>query len=406
MFDIHPELQNDSSVNLTGWNRPVVLTMVIPCYNEEKTLRKCVQRVLAIQDKNLHLEIIIVDDKSKDKSLSIAQSLADQHPEIIVLQHDRNYGKGAALRTGFQKATGDFVAVQDADLEYDPEELKNLLVPLIKDEADVVFGSRFLSNGAHRVLYFWHYLGNAVLTFISNMFSDLNLTDMETCYKVFRRDVIQSIVIEENRFGIEPELVAKVARMRLRIYEMGISYYGRTYEEGKKIGIPDAFRALYCIFHYNAPTAPVPVQFMIYLLIGGFSAVANLLIFLFLLSLRVTLTSSAATAYISAAIVNYLLCLALLFRHKARWNSTTEIFMYILIVCAVGIMDVWTTKVFLAMGTAPWISKSFASILGLIFNFLGRRYLVFPERPAGPWKPQFSPKSEKKSELKPDQIKK
>jgi glycosyltransferase involved in cell wall biosynthesis len=178
------------------------------------------------------------------------------------LHHDYNRGKGAALRTGFQHATGNFVAVQDADLEYDPQDLKRLLGPLRDGVADAVFGSRFLSHGAHRVLYFWHYLGNALLTFLSNMLTDLNLTDMETCYKVFRRDVIQSITIEEDRFGVEPELVAKVAQQRLRIYEMGISYYGRTYEEGKKIGIKDGFRALYCIFHYNAHRAPLPIQFL------------------------------------------------------------------------------------------------------------------------------------------------
>ncbi len=171
-------------------------------------------------------------------------------------------GRGAALRTGFQNATGDFVAVQDADLESDPQDLKRLLGPLKDGIADVVFGSRFVSHGTHRVLYFWHYLGNAVLTFLSNMFTDLNLTDMETCYKVFRRNVIQAITIEEDRFGVEPELVAKVAQKRLRIYEMGISYYGRTYEEGKKIGVKDGFSALYCIFHYNAHRAPLPIQFL------------------------------------------------------------------------------------------------------------------------------------------------
>jgi len=368
--------------------RPVRLTLVIPCYNEEKTLRKCIDRVLKIRDENLSLELVIVDDGSRDRSLAIARELALEHPEIVVVPHEVNQGKGAALRTGFQKASGEFVGVQDADLEYDPRELESLLLPLVNDEADVVFGSRFLSCGAHRVLYFWHFLGNSLLTFVSNMFSDLNLTDMETCYKIFRRDVVQSIDIKENRFGVEPELVAKVARMRLRIYETGISYYGRTYEEGKKIGFRDAFRAFYCIFRYNAPTAPPPVQFLLYLFIGGFSAAANLLFFLALLGAGSGPTLAAALAFAGAAAVNYLLCIAFLFRHKARWNSTAEVLVYLLVVVLVGALDVGMTRGFLFLGLAPWLAKSVSSIFGLVFNFLGRRYLVFPEKPAGPWKPQ------------------
>jgi dolichol-phosphate mannosyltransferase len=227
--------------------RAVKLSVIIPCYNEERTLNNCVKKVLGIASETLSLEVLIVDDCSKDRSLEIARELEKQYPEVSVLCHEKNMGKGAALRTGFGTATGDFVAVQDADLEYDPMDLKRLLLPLMAGKADVVLGSRFLSSGAHRVLYFWHSLGNRFLTFLSNMFSDLNLTDMETCYKVFRREVIKSINIEEDRFGFEPEIVAKLASMRLRVYEMGISYYGRTYEEGKKIGAKDGFRAIYCI---------------------------------------------------------------------------------------------------------------------------------------------------------------
>ena len=213
-------------MNPNKQGRVTKFSIVIPCFNEEKTLKVCVERVMKIADESLFLEIIIVDDCSSDGSLSVARELESKHSEILVLHHEKNQGKGAALRTGFQKAIGDFVAVQDADLEYDPMDLKRLLVPLINGDADVVFGSRFLSYGVHRVLYFWHYLGNRFLTFMSNMFTDLNLTDMETCYKVFRREVIQGIQIRENRFGFEPEIVAKVAQMRLRIFEMGISYYG------------------------------------------------------------------------------------------------------------------------------------------------------------------------------------
>ncbi len=370
--------------------KAVKLTVVIPCYNEERTLQECVRKVLEIEDKDLSLEIIIVDDGSEDGSLQIAQSLESQYPQIVLVHHDKNRGKGAALRTGFQSATGEFVAIQDADLEYNPMELKNLLVPLINNEAEVVLGSRFLSAGAHRVLYFWHYLGNRFLTFVSNMFTDLNLTDMETCYKVFRREIIQSIEIKENRFGFEPEIVAKIAQMRLRIYEMGISYRGRTYEEGKKIVAIDGIRALYCIFHYNAAKAPLPIQFLIYLFIGGFSALANIVIFLILFALGLGINVSTAAAFILAAIINYLLCISLLFRHKARWNSVTELLMYFVVVCLVGILDFFSTKLLFAMGVSPLLAKSGGCIFGLIFNFLGRRYFVFPETPSGPWKPQVN----------------
>ncbi|MGD9220433.1 MAG: glycosyltransferase family 2 protein, partial [Desulfobacterales bacterium] len=217
-------------------NRPLRLSVVIPCYNEERTIQTCIERLMVIGDRNLELEVIFVDDCSTDKSLSIAEAMTRKHPELVVIQHNRNLGKGAALKTGFENVSGDIVAVQDADLEYDPQDLKRLIQPILDDKADVVFGSRFATAGAYRVLYYWHSLGNKFLTQLSNMFSDLNLTDMECCYKVFRREVIQDIQIEERRFGVEPELVAKVAQQRVRIFEMGVSYAGRTYEEGKKIG--------------------------------------------------------------------------------------------------------------------------------------------------------------------------
>jgi glycosyltransferase involved in cell wall biosynthesis len=230
------------------------LTIVIPAYNEENTLRKCVERVLAIADNKLYLEIVIVDDASKDRTAEIARELEEQY-KIKFLQHKENQGKGAALRTGFEFANGDIIAVQDADLEYDPQDLKKLVTPIIEDKADVVIGSRFMSSQERRVLYFWHYMANKFLTFTSNMFTNLNLSDMETCYKIFRKEVIKNIEIEENRFGFEPEIVAKIAKFRLngerlRIYEMGISYSGRTYEEGKKIGWRDGVRALYVIVKY------------------------------------------------------------------------------------------------------------------------------------------------------------
>jgi glycosyltransferase involved in cell wall biosynthesis len=224
------------------------LSIVIPCYNEAKTIRAIIERVRAapVADK----EIIIVDDCSRDGTRDLLRTqLASLVDKVIF--HEVNQGKGAALRTGFAAATGDVVIVQDADLEYDPNEYPKLLDPIMAGRADVVFGSRFQGGQPHRVVYFWHMVGNKFLTLLSNMATNLNLTDMETCYKVFRREVIQRINIEENRFGFEPEITAKVAKLDVVIYEVGISYYGRTYAEGKKIGWRDGFRALWAIFRYN-----------------------------------------------------------------------------------------------------------------------------------------------------------
>ena len=223
------------------------LSIIIPCYNESSTILSLIDAVK--QSPVTDREIIIVDDGSKDGTRDILGEMSD--PEVRVIFHKANQGKGAALRTGFQEATGDICIVQDADLEYDPQEFPLVIQPILEGKADVVFGSRFQSGRPHRVVYFWHRIGNGVLTLMSNFFTDLNLSDMETCYKAFRREVIQSIRIYENRFGFEPEVTAKVAKMNLRIYEVGISYYGRTYDEGKKIGWRDGFRAIYCILKYN-----------------------------------------------------------------------------------------------------------------------------------------------------------
>ena len=225
----------------------MILSVIIPCFNEVKTLNELLAAVkeCGVED----LEIIIVDDCSTDGTRELLKNLNDD--KIKVLYHEFNKGKGAALRTGFKSATGDICIVQDADLEYDPKEFPLLLDPIIKNKADVVFGSRFQSGRPHRVVYFWHRIGNGVLTLLSNFFTDLNLSDMETCYKAFRTEVIKSIDIKENRFGFEPEITAKIAKMDLRIYEVGISYYGRTYDEGKKIGWKDGVRAIYCILKYN-----------------------------------------------------------------------------------------------------------------------------------------------------------
>jgi glycosyltransferase involved in cell wall biosynthesis len=235
----------------------LTLSVVIPAYNEKKTIREILRRVRAVP---IRKEIVVVDDCSTDGTREILRELKAKEPDLKIVFHDFNQGKGAALRTGFREVTGDIVLIQDADLEYDPAEYPQLIQPIIEDRADVVFGSRFIGE-THRVLYFWHSWGNWGLTLLSNMFTDLNLTDMEVCYKVFRREVIQGIRLRSDRFGFEPEVTAKVARFTFparddreerlcRVYEVPVSYHGRTYREGKKIGLKDAFQALYCIIRY------------------------------------------------------------------------------------------------------------------------------------------------------------
>jgi glycosyltransferase involved in cell wall biosynthesis len=242
----------------------MTLSVVMPVYNERATLRQAVERVLALP---LDLELLCVDDGSHDGSREILTELQKQHPQLQVLLQSHNQGKGAALRRGIREARGDYVIIQDADLEYDPGDYGILLEPLLQGKADVVYGSRFLGSAPHRVLYFWHSVGNRLLTLLSNCLTNINLTDMETCYKVFRREIIQSIPLEEDRFGFEPEITVKIAKRRLRIFEVGISYFGRTYEEGKKIGWKDGMRAVWCLLKYslkesavkNPSRAPDPV---------------------------------------------------------------------------------------------------------------------------------------------------
>jgi glycosyltransferase involved in cell wall biosynthesis len=222
------------------------LSVVIPVYNEKDTIKQICDAIRAV---NIEKEIILVDDCSTDGTREIIRQLADA--SIKVIFHDRNMGKGAALRRGFKKVTGDIVIIQDADLEYDPGQYPKLIQPILDGKADVVYGSRFVTGDYRRVLFFWHMVGNNFLTLLSNMLTNLNLTDMETCYKVFRREVLEKITIEEDRFGFEPEITAKISKLDVRIYEIGISYSGRTYKEGKKIGWKDGLRAIYCIIKYN-----------------------------------------------------------------------------------------------------------------------------------------------------------
>jgi glycosyltransferase involved in cell wall biosynthesis len=231
------------------------ISIIVPAYNEASTISNILDKLIHLSlINNITKEIIVVNDCSKDNTWEILNTYKNEHPlvNIQLFQHDVNQGKGAALHTGIKKATGDVVVIQDADLEYDPNEFNILLKPIEEDVADVVFGSRFMGGKPHRILFFWHSIGNKFLTFLSNMFTNLNLTDMETCYKMFRREIVQSLHLKEKRFGFEPEVTAKVARIpNVRIYEVGISYYGRTFEEGKKIGAKDGFRAIYCILKYN-----------------------------------------------------------------------------------------------------------------------------------------------------------
>ena len=225
------------------------LSIVVPVYNEVATLEKIIAAIKAV-DVGMEKEIVLVDDCSKDGTRELLKELQTKDSTLAVFFHEVNQGKGGALHTGFQNATGDYVLIQDADLEYDPNEYPQLLAPILSGRADVVFGSRFLGGGAHRVVYYWHYVGNRFLTWLSNMTTNLNLTDMEVCYKVFKRDVIQAIPLREKRFGFEVEITAKVARRHLRVYEVPISYYGRDYSEGKKIGWKDGVSAIRCILRY------------------------------------------------------------------------------------------------------------------------------------------------------------
>lgn len=231
------------------------LSIVIPAYNEGKTIHLILDKIKNVQLKGgLEKEVIIVNDCSKDDTVEAVERYRKANPDLNIAfhTHEVNKGKGAALHTGIKEATGDIVVIQDADLEYDPQEFNILLQPFLDGFADVVYGSRFMGGNAHRILFFWHTIGNKFLTMLSNMFTNLNLTDMETCYKMFRRETIQGLDLKENRFGFEPEVTAKIARIpKIRIYEVGISYYGRTYDEGKKIGWKDGFRAIWCILKYN-----------------------------------------------------------------------------------------------------------------------------------------------------------
>jgi putative flippase GtrA len=361
----------------------VTLSLIIPCYNEENTIEDCISRVLCIvEGQDLSLEVIVVNDASRDSSAAILEKIAALHPEIRVLHHEKNRGKGAALKTGLVHATGDYIGIQDADSEYNPAEYLAMLESLVDGRADVVYGSRYLRPDTRRVLYFWHTWMNKMLTAASNMFTNLDITDMETCYKLFRREVIQEIApkLKEERFGFEPEVTALVAQSGCRVYECAVSYNPRTYEEGKKIGWKDGVHALYCILHYSAHTAPLPMQILLYLFIGGVSMMVNMIVFAAAMGGGVPLVYAIWSAFCIAALCNYLLCIAILFQHKTRWNTAGEVFLYILSVALMGFIDYGVTSALLLLLTKPVWAKFWASIVGFGGNFLLRRLLVFPNK--------------------------
>ncbi len=361
-----------------------LLSLIIPCYNEERTLEACIERCMELYNQpsheNLSLELIIVDDCSTDNSYAIACALLKRYPQIISLyKHEKNQGKGAALRTGLLNATGDMVGIQDADAEYNPLDYLTLMQPIIENKADVVYGSRYLRQETRRVLYFWHTWMNRSLTFISNMFTNLDISDMETCYKLFRRETIQAIApkLQENRFGFEPEVTALVAQSGVRVYECAINYTPRSYEEGKKIGWRDGVRALYCILHYSAHCAPLPMQILLYTFIGFCAALVNILVFSVFLSLQISFIMSILSAFVLAAAVNYFLCIAILFRHKSRWSTQGEILAYVITVCVMAGVDLGVTAGLNALGMSLLTSKITGIVAGFVGNFTLRKYFVF-----------------------------
>ena len=359
------------------------LSLVIPVYNEERTLRNIVSEVIEkIKSDEINLELVLVDDCSSDNSLKIAKEIASEFPFVKVFHHEKNQGKGAALKTGFMNATGDYIGIQDADLEYDPKDYLKLLKPLLEDKADVVYGSRYLKRDTRRILYFWHTFMNKGLTLLTNMYTNLDITDMETCYKLFKREVIQEIApnLKENRFGFEPEVTIYVSKGKYRLYECAISYNPRTFEEGKKIGAKDGLRALYCIFHYGGHVAPVPMQILLYLFIGGVSAIANILFFMIFNHYKMDLVYSVWFAFIISAMINYFLCIAILFRHKARWTTFGEIVSYIITLIIMGALDYICTYGLIFVGLSSFWSKTISSLIGVVGNFVLRKYFVFQEK--------------------------
>lgn len=360
--------------------------LIMPCYNEEASLERLImEKIVPLKRQcqqlyKVNLNLLIIDDASKDNSLKIAHKLSKKFSWIKVYNHKINQGKGAALRTGLANSSGDFVGIQDADEEYNPMNYLDLLQPILADKADVVYGSRYLHAEKRRILSFWHTLMNKFLTVCSNMFTGLDISDMKTCYKLFTGKVAHELApqLKENRFGFEPEITSYVAQGHYRVYECAIEYTPRTYEEGKKITYKDGFRALYCILHYGAPYAPLPMQFLLYTFIGGVCAITNLILFALFMAGDISLFYSVWGSFLIAAALNYWLCAVLLFKHKAFWSGKTELLMYIVTLVVMGYSDYFLTWGLITLGCSSIIAKLISTILCFIGNFIFRKYLVFP----------------------------
>lgn len=363
------------------------LSIIIPVYNEKKTLIPIIRSVKTSEllEGITGREIILVDDYSTDGSRDILRQISD--PEIHIYYHDRNLGKGAALRTGFSKATGDILLIQDADLEYDPREYPILIQPIFEDKADVVYGSRFMGGKPHRILYFWHMLANRILTLISNMFSDLNLTDMETCYKVFNHKAIRDLQIEENRFGFEPEITAKIGSLArskgIRVYEVGVSYYGRTYLDGKKIGWKDAIRAFWCIFEYNdSPFA----HFVKYGLNGLLVALSQYII-IFLFIEKFGFHSSFQQNIANAISIEISIIIGFLLHSLITWRTRFRGFRdwilkftcFHMITGISFLIRVIIFYILLNIGMNYKVNTLIGIGIAVIFNFIGYKNLLFKD---------------------------
>ena len=375
------------------------LSLIIPCYNEETTITQVLDTLALLDQKILHgrpihLELILALDGSTDQSWATAQAWAAQHPMLKIITYTPNRGKGYAIRLGLAQAQGDFIGIQDADLEYDPAQYLKLLTTLIDNNADVVYGSRYLIQDQRRILYFWHSLLNRGLTTLTNMFTNLDLTDMETCFKLFTKDALQKILphLQEDRFGIEPEITIQVARQHLKIYECAITYRPRTYEEGKKISWRDGLHALYCILHYGAPCAPLPMQIILYFFIGLTSALANIAIFGLLYKLappHYPMAVLIGSAFVCAAIINYLLCIKILFSH-ATSKVGRELLRYAFVVLGMGSIDYLLTLCGHQYCALSWmLSKGLTAPLSFGLNFIFRKYVVFRDDPL----PRRTPKA-------------
>jgi glycosyltransferase involved in cell wall biosynthesis len=364
------------------------LSVVIPVYNEKNTILKIISSVkkVVLPEEIIEREIILVDDCSKDGTREILRGIAD--PEIKVFYHGVNMGKGRSLASGFKKATGDIVLIQDADLEYDPHEYPKLLRPILDDRADVVFGSRFAGGDSHRILYFWHTMMNKFLTILSNAFSDLNLTDMETCYKVFRKSVLEQINIEEDRFGFEPEITAKIGELsrtkNVRIHEVGISYYGRTYGEGKKISWKDGCRALWCVFKYNTSTFAHLVKYVIN---GAFVALSQILsIYLLVKYANFNTDSLQEIANIISIEISVLVGLFLhsYITWRYRYETTRKflkVFVYFHLVTGISfVVRIALFPVLAALGIDYMTNTLIGVALAIIINFFGYDKLVFKKK--------------------------